>query len=64
MEEIDKVENLWINSERGMKIGTYLETNLSFYSSCANKWKNDKPFRQGIWDRLKIKETEPKYGHE
>ena len=26
MEEIDKVDHLWINPESGMKVGTYLET--------------------------------------
>ena len=57
MKEIDNIEDLWIHGERGMKIGTYSETNLSFYTSCANKWKNDTTFRQGIWDGLKIKET-------
>ena len=41
MKEIDNIEDLWINSERGMKIGTYLETNLSFFTSleffCATR---------------------------
>ena len=59
MEEIDNVEDLWINGERGMKVGTYLQTNLKFYTKYATKWKNDTVFRQGIWDRLKIRETEP-----
>ena len=59
MEEIDKVDHLWLNSQSGMKVGTYLETYFNFYTSQSKKWKEDSVFRQKIWDRLNFRETNP-----
>ena len=59
MEEIDKVDHLWIDPESWMKVGTYLKTYLNLYTSYAKKWKQDKKLRQKIRDRLEFKEASP-----
>ena len=56
MEEIDKVDYMWINPQSGMKVGTYLKTKLIFYTLYPKQWKHDKLYRQKIWDRLGIEE--------
>ena len=57
--EIERIENLWINSKSNYEIGTYLETNLKFQTKYAKEIKNNKVVRQSLWDRLEIKDTCP-----
>ena len=57
--EIENVERLWINGKPGYKVGDYLEVELRIKTKCALKFKNDKQFRQNLWDKLDIKETCP-----
>ena len=54
--EIEKIEHLYVHSRSGYKVGTYLET---YIKMTTKYFKNDKIFRQAIWDRLQIKETCP-----
>ena len=57
--EIERIENLWINAKSNYEIGTYLETNLKIHTKYAKEIKNNKVFRQSLWDRLEIKDTCP-----
>ena len=58
-EEIERVENLWINAKPNYEVGTYLKTELKLRTRYANRLKNNNKYRQSIWDRLGIKETCP-----
>ena len=60
--EIERVDDIWINTKPNYNVGTYLETNLKFRTKFANQFRNDETFRQPIWDRLRIKETCPEQG--
>ena len=57
--EIEKIEHLYVFSKSGYKIGTYLETYIKIKTKQADNFRNDKMFRESVWDRLKIKETCP-----
>ena len=57
--EIEKVEHLYVHSKSGYKVGTYLETYVKFKTKHADKFKNDKIFRESVFNRLQIKETCP-----
>ena len=59
MSEIESVERLWINGKPGYKVGDYLEVELRIKTKFALKFKNDKQFRQNLWDKLDIKEICP-----
>ena len=39
------------------KVGTYLETYLKMKTKHADNFRNDKMFRESVWDRLNIKDT-------
>ena len=60
MSEIESVENLWISKKFGYRVGTYLPTEIKFKTKFGDKWKNDKAFRQNVFERLQIMETCPK----
>ena len=60
--EVERIENLWINSKSNYKVGSFLETNLKFQTRFANKIKNDAKYRQSLWDRIGIKDTCPDQG--
>ena len=54
--EIEKIEHLYVHSSRDYTVGTYLDTFIKFKTKYAENFKNDKQFRQSVWDRLNIKE--------
>ena len=60
--EIESIENLWIISKNNYEVGTYLETNLKFFTRFADNFNNDASYRQSVWDRLGIKDTCPDQG--
>ena len=60
--EIESIENLWIISKNNYEVGTYLETNLKFFTRFADRFKKDVAYRQSVLDRLGIKDTCPDKG--
>ena len=60
--EIERVDDLWINTKPNYNVGTYLEANLKFRTKFANQFRNEETVRQSIWDRLKIKDICPEQG--
>ena len=55
--EIEKIKHLYVFSKIGYKVGTYLETYIQMKTKYADNFRNDKMFRESVWDRLKIKDT-------
>ena len=55
--EIEKIEHLYVHSSSGYSVGTYLDTYIKFKTKYAENFKNNKQFRESVWDRLNIKET-------
>ena len=43
--EIERVDNLWINTKPNYNVGTYLQANLKFRTKFANQFRNDETFR-------------------
>ena len=59
MEEIDKVEYMWIRSQPDYNVGTYLSSEIKFVTKYSDQWKTNEAFRKQVWDKLLIKKTCP-----
>ena len=57
--EIEKIEHHYVHSLSGYSVGTYHDTYIKFKTKYAENFKNNKQFRESVWDRLNIKETGP-----